>query len=177
MTTVKNNYVDNGKLYATLVDWLQNRPSEKMPDYIGRCIMDICTNIVNRPNFSGYTWKEDFIGDGILHCVRAAKNFDYTKSKNPFGYFSQIAFNACRRRIKQENSHNVTKSRMMMQSGVMDTLGEICCSDEDNINAMVMTILTENKDYFEKMESKGQTQPKVKVHSHVDLGEFFNDED
>ena len=49
------------------------------------------------------------VGDGIENCLMYAANFDPTKSKNPFSYFTQIIYYAFIRRIQKEKKQNYIK--------------------------------------------------------------------
>ena len=62
------HYVNNGDLYRAMVDYrqkYQQDESTKISDYIGVCIMQICTRLSSKPNFSGYSYKDEMIADGI----------------------------------------------------------------------------------------------------------------
>ena len=58
-------------------------------------------NILKKPNFSGYTWKEDFYSDATYRVLKYLHNFNHTKtsektgqSVNAFSYISQIIHNS-----------------------------------------------------------------------------------
>tara|TARA_R110000764_G_scaffold49661_4_gene109707 strand:+ start:298 stop:840 length:543 start_codon:yes stop_codon:yes gene_type:complete len=78
----------------------EGRP--RVPDYIGTCIFQIATRLATKPNFSGYSYKEDMISDGIENCLLYIMNFNEEKSQNPFAYFTQIIWYAFLRRIAKE---------------------------------------------------------------------------
>ena len=114
------HYIDNNlflEQMSTFVDEcaISFDKGEKRPiisDEIAISFMKIARKLANRPNFIGYTWREDMILDGIENCIRDCHKFDYNKSKNPFAYFSQICFFAFLRRIAQENKQIDTKSKV-----------------------------------------------------------------
>ena len=60
-----------------------------------------------------YPFREDMVGDGIENCILYAHNFDPTKSKNPFSYFTQIIYYAFLRRIEKEKKQVFIKYKMM----------------------------------------------------------------
>ena len=90
MIQYKNNIEDADKT---------GTPKPKVSEYIGQSIILICNNLAKKPNFSGYTYKQDMISDGIMDCIAAVDNFNPDKTNNPFAYFTQIARNAFLRRI------------------------------------------------------------------------------
>lgn len=130
---VKRNYVNNPDLLVALIEYKkrcqeaedQGDELPKVPDYIGECIYQIATRLATKPNFSGYTYKEDMIMDGIENCLLYIGNFDPNKSSNPFAYFTQIIWYAFLRRIAKEkkqmyirfkSSHN-----MVAQGGTYES--------------------------------------------------------
>lgn len=111
------NYVDNAEFLRLLTVYSEERkrreqndlPKNRVPEEIGRIFIDMATKLANRFNFTGYTFKEDMIGDGILNAIEAINNFDPTKSANPFAYFTQVIYWCYVRRIQKENKDHKTK--------------------------------------------------------------------
>jgi hypothetical protein len=97
----------------------------KINDYIGKCVMLIASGMNNYWKFVRYTnnWKDEMSADGIEACILRLDNFDPGISKNPFAYFSQICYNASIARIKKEKNEGITKSEMIKNSGILDSLG------------------------------------------------------
>ena len=130
----KKNYVNNKDLFQALVEYGKlckeaedcGDPKPRCPDYIGKCVLLIATRLATKPNFSGYTYKEDMISDGIENCLQYMGNFNPEKSENPFAYFTQIIWFAFLRRIQKEKkqmyirfkaSENMMTELAMMESG------------------------------------------------------------
>ena len=130
---IKKNYVNNKDLLDALIEYKkkcqeaedQGDELPKVPNYIGECIYQIATRLATKPNFSGYSYKEDMIMDGIENCLLYIGNFDSNKSSNPFAYFTQIIWYAFLRRIQNEkkqmyirfkSSHN-----MVAQGGTYES--------------------------------------------------------
>lgn len=115
----KTNYINNKTLYGAMIHYknelkeaVSNKnPKPIVPNYIGESILLICNNLAKKPNFSGYTYKQDMINDGIMDCVAAVDNFDPDKTNNPFAYFTQIAWNAFLRRIQKEKKQTYIKHK------------------------------------------------------------------
>jgi len=107
---VTRNYVNNKDLLEALIKYKKDaREAEdagderpRVPDYIGTCIYQIATRLATKPNFSGYSYKDDMISDGIENCLLYIMNFNEEKSQNPFAYFTQIIWYAFLRRIAKE---------------------------------------------------------------------------
>lgn len=105
-----------------------NKP--QVPRYVGESIVLICNNLARKPNFSGYTYKEEMIGDAMIDCIAAASNFDPDRTNNPFAYFTQIAWNAFIRRIHKEKKQTYIKHKNFENSFLTNNLW----SDSENIH-------------------------------------------
>jgi hypothetical protein len=59
-------------------------------------------------NFINYSYREEMVGDGIIRMFKAlmSKKYSHDKGTNPFSYFTRIAFNAFRNRIKKEKAYS-----------------------------------------------------------------------
>jgi DNA-directed RNA polymerase specialized sigma24 family protein len=118
------NYVDNTKLYEAYLEWYTQRKEAKEkglkepepPIYISECILLIPKRLASKNNFSGYSFKEDMIGDAVENIIRYFRNFNPEKSKNPFAYFTQIAYHAFLRRIIMEKKYTKNKIQMLLES-------------------------------------------------------------
>jgi hypothetical protein len=75
---------------------------------ISNILADMISKISHKLSFAGnfinYSYREEMVGDGIVRMMKAllARKYDHTKANNPFSYFTKIAFNAFRNRIKKE---------------------------------------------------------------------------
>ena len=124
------NYINNKTLYSAMIQYKNElREAEKnrknkpqVPRYIGESIVLICNNLAKKPNFSGYTYKEDMISDAMIDCIAAVDNFNPDKTNNPFAYFTQIAWNAFIRRIHKEKKQTYIKHKNFENMYLMDEL-------------------------------------------------------
>lgn len=117
------NYVNNGQLYEVMVDFIGKRREAiaadvevpRIPNYVGECISLIANRLATKPNFSGYSFIDEMISDGIENCIMYIHNFNPDKSKNPFGYITLIIHHAFLRRIEKESKHSYVRHKLMMQ--------------------------------------------------------------
>jgi DNA-directed RNA polymerase specialized sigma subunit len=128
----KRNYVNNKDLLESLIQYKEackeaedsGEEIPRVPDYIGECIFMIANRLATKPNFSGYSYKDDMISDGIENCLQYIHNFDPEKSKNPFAYFTQIIWYAFLRRIQKEKKQLYIRfkssQKMISDMQVMD---------------------------------------------------------
>ena len=127
MANKKNHDVNNADLLAAMVEYkkalkLAKKKGEtapRVPEYIGECLYKIAEHLSFKPNFIGYTFREDMIGDALLNCLEYIHNFDPEKSKNPFAYFTQIMYYAFIRRLDREKKNQVLKFKALENSELM----------------------------------------------------------
>jgi len=167
------NYINNKTLYGAMIQYKNSlkeaesngKPKPQVPNYIGQSILLICNNLAKKPNFSGYTYKQEMISDGIIDCVSAVDNFDPDKTNNPFAYFTQIAWNAFIRRIHKEKKQTYIKHKNFENSFLMNELWE----DGDNIH------LKANEYSGEVVKSYEDRLTKVKKNSKLSGVEKFSE--
>jgi DNA-directed RNA polymerase specialized sigma24 family protein len=87
-------YVDNKQFLRYLIEY-RRTGSKKIYEKIGKIILEICRNFMNKPNFRNYSIdrQDEMIGDALFYMIRSVDTFDIELS-NPFSYFTQIAKNA-----------------------------------------------------------------------------------
>ena len=140
MAKAKNNYIDNKKFFEVMVEHRQKRIDAEesgddppiIPDYIGRCMMDISTRLSYKPNFINYPFREEMVADGIENAIRALNNFDPAKSANPFAYFTQIIHYAFLRRIQREKRQLEIKNKIIERSGYSEVFDDNNTLDGSN---------------------------------------------
>ena len=122
------HYVNNAEFleamkgYRKAVNKAKKEKLEKPPvtDYIGSCFLKIANHLSYRPNFINYTFRDDMISDGIENCLQYLDNFNPSKSKNPFAYFTQIINFAFVRRIQKEKKQVTIKQKLIMDNNYDD---------------------------------------------------------
>ena len=82
--------------------------------------MKIAEGLSHKPNFINYTYRDEMIADGIENCLQYFNNFDPSKSKNPFAYFTQVIYFAFLRRIQKEKKQLYVKYKATEQFGILD---------------------------------------------------------
>lgn len=93
-------YLDKVELHNALVEYLtqcencieQGIERPRIPEYIGECIYLLNHNLAKRANFSGYSFKEDMIDNGIELCLRYIRNYNFRKYNNPHAFFTYYAW-------------------------------------------------------------------------------------
>lgn len=164
-----DHYIDNQKFFEEMKIWkvgvkAADKAGTRHPpvtEYIGECFMKIAEHLSRKPNFINYPYRDEMISDGIENCLLYAYNFDPTKSKNPFSYFTQIIYYAFLRRIQKEKKQAYIKLKKIEMSDVDSSMKkwfrENFLKIGDNFETLP-TFLTENDiNSFEK--KTGETEP------------------
>jgi hypothetical protein len=110
------------------------------------------------------------ICDGIENCIMYFRNFDPTKSANPFAYFTQIIYFAFLRRIQKEKKQLYVKYKATEQFGILDE-GEMF---EDADGNMKQFVLYDNiSEFIQTFEEKKKAKRKTKAKG---LEKFLEDD-
>jgi hypothetical protein len=162
------HYIDNQQFFEEMREWktLVNAadkagtPHPPVTHYIGECFMKIAENLSRKPNFINYPYRDEMISDGIENCLLYAYNFDPSKSKNPFSYFTQIIYYAFLRRIQKEKKQAYIKLKKIEMSDVDSQMKkwfrENYLKVGDNFETLP-TFLTENDiNSFEKKTGEAE---------------------
>jgi hypothetical protein len=130
MATKQKHYINNADFLQALIDYKKAQKTAKknkappppIPNYIGECFMKIAEGLSHKPNFINYTYRDEMMSDGIENCLMYFDNFDPTKSKNPFAYFTQIIYYAFLRRIQKEKKQLYVKYKATEHMGILDEM-------------------------------------------------------
>jgi hypothetical protein len=136
------HYVSNKEMYDAFVVWHEARKlaasegkeEPPIPENIGGYIVNIANGFVSKYNWqSNAKWKEEMVGDAILNCIMYVRNFDPSKSTNPFSYFTQTCYYAFLRRIEKEKTQDYVKHKSMLNSVLYNEL-QVNGLNEDDEN-------------------------------------------
>ena len=178
MTT---HYVDNKQLYAVIVEHktkvadaeANNAPPPQIPDYVGKCILQIAQRLSTKPNFINYSYREEMISDGIENCISYFDNFDPSKSDNPFAYFTQIIYYAFLRRIQKEKKQVYIKHKTAENSMLFNELVE--SGEDGEFNFSPADFDSENVSDFIKAFEENINKKKIKRKKGLDA--FLEEEE
>lgn len=108
--SITDKKYDDYKKFAKVKNKLRNKIielsektsiDEKSYERFGAIILLMIKNILRKPQFSGYTYKDEFYSDAVYKILKYLNNFDHKiiseKSGNPvnaFAYISQIIHNS-----------------------------------------------------------------------------------
>lgn len=163
----KRRYVNNPDFHAALVEYLsecdkleeEGKELPVIPKYITDCIWQISTNTAKRDNFSGYSYKEDMIMDGVENCLKYIRKYKYKEFTNPFAYFTRCVWNAFLVRIAAEKKelyirYKTSKQLLAMGETHIGDMPTNLTSDAEYINQYIYE--------YEKKNSLGEFKKKRK---------------
>lgn len=164
------HYIDNDKFTEEVIKYAEaardaiesDEEPPPMNDYIGQSLLDIATNMSNRANFIGYSYKEEFIGDALEDCIKYLKNFDPAKANgkpSAFSYVSRVMWFAfLRRRTKEERQH-VLKQNMVLNAGIIDDISNLQEHDNKTYeNQYLANIKSMADDYYKLLPDAAEDE-------------------
>lgn len=102
------NYIENQR-FLEILEIYKTTKCQKAFNEIGRNLLKIATNFLNKPlyiNQPKYR-KDEIISDAVDMMLSKVIDgcFNKDESSNPFGYFTQICFNAVQQNFNNLNKH------------------------------------------------------------------------
>lgn len=164
----KKHYVNNADFLASLIDYHDRcaiakengKEDPPIPNYVGECFLKIAEHLSRKPNFISYSFRDEMICDGIENCIQYFRNFDPTKSKNPFAYFTQIIYFAFLRRIAKEKKQLYVKYKATQQFGLLNE-GEMYEDEHGNMKQFEM--YDNIAEFIETFEANKESKKKAKL--------------
>lgn len=137
------NYINNREFHACLLGHKQRSDAAdllemerpRLPNYFGQAITSIANRYASKPNFSGYSYKDEMISDAIMACIQYADRYDTGRPErlqqppNPLAYFTQIVHFAFLTRLQSEQKQQYIKALTLRSSP------NIIEGDEDNFDS------------------------------------------
>ena len=108
----KKRYCKNSQMLDELTKYHE---TDVMSDELGQMFIDISTRLCGHSWFRNYPQyvKDDLVSAALEKMVKAGDRFDM-KYKNPFAYFTQVAFNAFRQTCMKYYKHINIRRKIAM---------------------------------------------------------------
>lgn len=184
-TSATSHYVDNKRLSDIMIEWRKEcdiakaagKERPRIPEYVGKSIMDMAHNMGKRYNFRGYSWLDEMISDAILHTCKYIHNFNpfaKTKSGTPsaFSYINRILWRSFTHRIEAEDKEQYVKNKSFELLGGLDAfkdsdMEDAAGSDGDPGNGASVSMIGEEllRRAYEYEAKHGLGPKKKKVES------------
>jgi hypothetical protein len=120
--------------------------SANVTEQFGEQIYKISRNLSNKTNFNQYTYKEDFIMEGLHNTIKYFHNYKPEKG-TVFNYITMICYNAFVAYIEKQKRHSVIKDVCYQKK-------ELFIRDEEESYAQKSIDYTVMKDPVEKKPKK-----------------------
>jgi hypothetical protein len=122
-------YLDKKELHKAMTEYLleceaaeeKGLERPRITEYIGECIYNLNHNLAKRPNFSGYSFKDDMIDNGIELCLRYIRNYDFRKYNNPHTFFTAYAWRGFVDTINLEEDQSYIKAKLSISPDEMNS--------------------------------------------------------
>lgn len=166
-------YIDNNELYAACVERKKaivaaakkGLPKPKVSNYLGECLLRIANKMSESSHFRGYPFREDMVMDAVENSLLYIDNFDPTKSKNPFAYYSQICYFSFLRRIGRERDYLYNSYQLGKNAKFVAVDPFVGIDDTFEPTYEVKADTTMMQDFVQKYE-KGKRDAKAKSASN-----------
>jgi len=118
----RTTYLNKGEMMRELIDYNE---SGVISNTLGAMFMKIAERYTSRRNLSGYSYREDMIGEAVTRMVSQIDKFDINHpAANPFAYFTQVAHNQILALLNRE------KRQRDIKSNLRDKMWSELCEDE-----------------------------------------------
>ena len=150
----KDNYINNKDFSQAVCDYVEAYQDAEgikpiVPDYVALGFQQIARGLSRKPNFIGYSYRDEMVMDAIENCLRAIRNYNIeaatrTGKPNAFAYFTQICYYAFLRRIAKEKKQKEIKDELI-NNGYASDLFEINSNQDEYSRQITMTYIEEVK--------------------------------
>lgn len=174
-----NNYVDKATFLHDIREYhirKSSNPDEPIPNYSANAILQIANKMANRPNFIGYSYRQDMVSDGVYVCLKYFDKFNPDlQTYNPFGYFSRCIWFAFLQRLAKEKKQTTIKSKILASAAFESFALQHIDSDEDFKNSFTEFLQDNNHSFkggeISPVDIISQTKDDVLVDAIIDADE------
>ena len=128
----KKHYIDKEKFNEETSKYVKlynecvknGLPKPQMNNYLGGCILLLATKISHMPAFSGYSFRDEMVGDAIEICIRYFYKYNEDaisvrtgeKTAGAFSYFQQIIARRMFKRRAEEKVQMFLRQKLIVHS-------------------------------------------------------------
>lgn len=172
MKRKKQNYINNKDFSAAVCEYVEKYNASKdekpiVPNYVALGFQQIAEGLSRKPNFIGYSYRDEMVMDAIENCLKAIRNYNIeaaTRSGKPnaFAYFTQICYYAFLRRIAKEKKQKEIKDELI-DNGYGADLFQLNNNQDDYSKQITMAYIEEVKNKLrENQETTNEEYVKPK---------------
>lgn len=108
LQTVLTSHSKNGKFCDT---------HGQMTNTLASMFILLIDRYSQRPNWRGYSYLDEMMGNALLQLSQFALQFNELKSQNPFAYYTQFLSNAFTRVLLIEQKHQSIRDNLLEDNG------------------------------------------------------------
>ena len=116
----EEGYLSNKEMYTEV---LKCQGEGAVSNKLGRMYMILARRYASKPNFSGYSYKDEMISSGVVACIAALTKFDPAKSDNPFAYYTSIVHNAFMQILNKEKKQQNIRDELLIKAELNPSFG------------------------------------------------------
>ena len=109
------------KYYLTNADLLpeviKSKNLGKMTERLAAMLMMLVNKYSLRPNFVGYSYRNDMCSTAIVNLVQNALKFDPEKSSNPFAFYTTAIHRSFLQYMEYEKKHRYIRDSLLVDQG------------------------------------------------------------
>lgn len=155
------------KLKSIIIDKSSNvQINSKAHERFGNIILLIIKKILTKPNFSGYSWRDDFYSDSCCRIFNYLHNFEHDKKSqitgqdvSAFSYISQII-------------HNSIVAIIKMKHKIAEECDKLC---EDNNRYYGLDTESKNKSRYVENENREKITITIDSLNYDDIHKIINE--
>lgn len=111
----KKHYVNNSDMLKEIHLSIKQ---DRLTENLGRMLLILAHNYASKHNFANYTFRDDMESQAVTQIVFTWRNFDPTKSNNPFAFFTQCIFHSFIHYLSKEKKHRNIRDALLLTQGL-----------------------------------------------------------
>lgn len=137
------DYLSNKEMFAEVIDCQEKG---RISDRLGKMFLLLANKYSSKPNFSGYSYRDEMVSTGIVACCAAVNKFNPEKSQNPFAYFTQCIHTAFVQILNKERKHQEIRDKLLVEEDMNPSFGYIERHKDDFYDGEHLVSPTEKDD-------------------------------
>jgi DNA-directed RNA polymerase specialized sigma24 family protein len=119
-------YIDSKEMMQELINY---NDTGVISEELGEMFLKLARRYTSKPNFVGYSYRDEMISESVHRMVSQIDKFDVTHpSRNPFAYFTQICYHQVLTMINKE------KRQSEIKDNIRTKIWDEVCHDEQIVN-------------------------------------------
>lgn len=111
----KANYLNNADMLEQVI---LSKQQGKITDELAKMFILLARRFASRPNFSGYSYRDEMEANAILQLTKEWRSFDETRYSNAFSYYTQCCYTAFVSVLNAEKKNRRIRDKMMVENGL-----------------------------------------------------------